>query len=441
MTDRAANGGSALGAVSLPHVTRANPAPRPLATRSSNKVRDELRPVRARRVQTRLAGAFAIATSAVLLLGACASEAPRPAASTSTPARPVPSDSVPPTGVLLPVQPVGDPVVIASGLDAPWSILRLPSGATLISERDSTQIRELMPDGSLRVAASVEEAEPSGEGGLLGLAFHPNAEANAGDGDNTAAPPVTDSGWVYAYYTADDDNRIVRMPLSGTPGSYGLGAPELVLNGIPKASNHDGGRIAFGPDGLLYATAGDAANTSNSQDLGSLGGKILRMTPTGDVPSDNPFGTLVYSYGHRNPQGIAWDSKGQLWASEFGQNTWDELNRVTAGSNYGWPAVEGQAGNAEFVDPVQQWRTSEASPSGIAIVSDTIFMASLRGERLWRIVPSTGEVSPWFVNSYGRIRDVVSGPDGTLWFVTNNTDGRGNPSPGDDRLYQVQVAP
>ncbi len=379
--------------------------------------------------------------SAALVLGACTAEAPRQAASTSTPARPVPSDSVPPTGVLLPVQPVSDPVVIASGLDAPWSILRLPSGATLISERDSKEIQELMPDGSLRVAASVEEAEPSGEGGLLGLAFHPNAEAPPADGDDAAATPATDSGWVYAYYTADDDNRIVRMPLSGDPGGHRLGAPELVLSGIPKAGNHNGGRIAFGPDDLLYATAGDAADTSTSQDLGSLGGKILRMTPTGGVPSDNPFGTLVYSYGHRNPQGIAWDSAGQLWASEFGQNTWDELNRVTAGSNYGWPAVEGQAGNADYVDPVQQWRTSEASPSGIAIVSDTIFMASLRGERLWRIVPSTGEVSPWFVNSYGRIRDVVPGPDGTLWFVSNNTDGRGNPSPGDDRLYQVQVAP
>jgi glucose/arabinose dehydrogenase len=165
------------------------------------------------------------------------------------------------------------------------------------------------------------------------------------------------------------------------------------------------------------------------------------MSPTGDVPVGNPFGTLVYSFGHRNPQGIAWDSSGQLWASEFGQNTWDELNRITPGSNYGWPEVEGQAGDPAYVDPVHQWRTSEASPSGIAIVNDTIFMASLRGERLWRIVPSTGEVSPWFVNSYGRLRDVVSGPDGTLWFVSNNTDGRGNPTRGDDRLYQVQVAP
>ncbi|HSP53829.1 MAG TPA: PQQ-dependent sugar dehydrogenase, partial [Cryobacterium sp.] len=176
---------------------------------------------------------------------------------------------------------------------------------------------------------------------------------------------------------------------------------------------------------------------------GSLGGKILRMTPTGAVPADNPFGTLVYSYGHRNPQGIAWDSSGQLWASEFGQNTWDELNRITPGGNYGWPIVEGmgQGGDPGYLDPVQQWPTSESSPSGLAIVNDTIFMAALRGQRLWRIDPSSGEVDDWFVNSFGRLRDVVSGPDGTLWFVSNNTDGRGTPSPGDDRLYQVSVAP
>lgn len=338
------------------------------------------------------------------------------------------------------MQPVGDPVVIAGNLDAPWSILRLPSGATLISERDSTNIVELMPDGSLRVVGAVADARPSGEGGLLGLAFLATESPNAGPPVVPPAPPA-DTGWVYAYFTAAEGNRIARMALTGAAGSYTFGPPQQVLTGIPKAGNHDGGRIAFGPDGMLYATAGDAGNTRNSQDLGSLGGKILRMTPTGDVPPDNPFGTLVYSFGHRNPQGIAWDSKGQLWASEFGQNTWDELNRVTAGSNYGWPAVEGQAGDPAFVDPVHQWRTNEASPSGIAIVNDTIFIASLRGERLWRVVPSTGEVNPWFVNSYGRLRDVVSGPNGTLWFVSNNTDGRGDPRAGDDRLYQVQVAP
>ena len=371
----------------------------------------------------------AAALVALVALSACTASAPRPSSETTTPARPVPSQTAPPSGVLLPVYPVGEPVVIASNLDAPWSILRIPDGGTLISERDTTLVQELLADGSLREAGAVDEAKPDGEGGLLGLAFL---------GDSTADGAV---GWVYAYLTAEDDNRIVRMQLSGGMGSYTLNSPELVLSGIPRAGYHNGGRIAFGPDGLLYATAGDAGNSDNAQNLDALGGKILRMTPTGGVPGDNPFGTLVYSYGHRNPQGIAWDSRGQLWASEFGQNTWDELNRITPGGNYGWPIVEGVGGDPAYVDPVHQWSTDVASPSGIAIVNDTIFMASLRGERLWRIDPSTGEVSEWFVHSYGRLRDVVSGPDGTLWFVSNNTDGRGDPAQDDDRLYQVQVAP
>lgn len=375
----------------------------------------------------------ALAASVLIALTGCMGTTPETSASTSTPARDAPSASPSaspsPGAAPVPVRPVGDPVVIASGLDAPWSILRIPGGGTLISERDTTLIRELLPDGSLREAGRVADARPGGEGGLLGLAFLADRAAPGG------------TGWVYAYFTAADDNRIVRMPLGGPAGNRTLGEPGTVLGGIPKAGRHNGGRIAFGPDGLLYATAGDAANGANAQDLDSLGGKILRMTPTGRVPAGNPFGTLVYSYGHRNPQGIAWDARGQLWASEFGQNTWDELNKITPGANYGWPIVEGKGGGDNLVDPVIQWPTDQASPSGIAIVSDTIFMASLRGQRLWRIDPATGEADDWFVNSYGRLRDVVSGPDGTLWFVSSNTDGRGSPAPGDDRLYQVKVAP
>ncbi|WP_244285794.1 PQQ-dependent sugar dehydrogenase [Cryobacterium zongtaii] len=376
-----------------------------------------------------------VAAGMATVLCACTASAPRPSASTSTPARPTPAATAPAADATpVPVRPLGEPVVIAEGLDAPWSILRLPSGATLISERDTALLRELLPDGGLRDAGTVAGVEPVGEGGLLGLAF-------LAAGDGAADPAAPDAGWVYAYFTAASDNRIVRMPLTGTAGGLGLGEPESVLSGIPSASNHNGGRIGFGPDGLLYATVGDAGESGNAQDLGSLGGKILRMTPTGQAPADNPFGSLVYSYGHRNPQGLAWDSSWQLWASEFGQNTWDELNLITAGGNYGWPEAEGAGGGGAFIDPVQQWSTDEASPSGLAVVNDTLFLAALRGERLWRVDPSTGTVDGWFVNSFGRLRDVVSGPDGTLWFVSNNTDGRGAPSPGDDRLYQVQVGP
>ncbi|MDH6238072.1 PQQ-dependent sugar dehydrogenase [Cryobacterium sp. CG_9.6] len=371
--------------------------------------------------RTRLAtGSLALA--AVLLLGACSGTGgndPRAAPPTSTPGS---DTSAAPTGT---VRLVGDPVAITSGLDAPWSILRVPGGGTLISERDTTRVRELLPDGGLRNVGTVTDARPSGEGGLLGLAYSDD--------------------WVYAYLTTATDNRIERMPLLGSAGGHTLGAAETVLDAIPRASNHNGGRIAFGPDGMLYATVGDAGNTAQSQNLDALGGKILRLTPTGAVPADNPFGTLVYSYGHRNPQGISWDSSGRLWASEFGQNTWDELNLIEPGNNYGWPVVEGRGDNPDYTDPVQEWATSDASPSGIAIVGDTLFMAGLRGERLWSVDVSpnidSSTVTPiaYFVRDYGRLRDVVPGPGGTVWFMTNNTDGRGTPSAGDDRLFEVRV--
>ena len=357
---------------------------------------------------------------------------PLPSTPPGTPAAPPTSTASPtPSGPSQVLLPSGGVDVVAEGLDAPWSILRLPDGGVLVSERDTADIVEVLADGSLRVAATVPGVVPGGEGGLLGLAFRPT------DGER---PDL-----VYAYYTAASDNRIVRMPLTGEPGSLALGAPEEVLTGIPKAGNHDGGRLAFGPDGFLYATSGDAGNGDAAQDPASLSGKILRMTPDGGAAPGNPFGNLTWSFGHRNPQGLAWDANGDLWAAEFGQNTWDELNRIERGANYGWPVVEGRAGDPRFVDPVQQWSTAEASPSGLAIVGDTLFLAALRGQRLWTIAPATtgGELvaTPWFVGELGRLRDVTAGPDGELWFISNNTDGRGSPSPGDDRLYRVRLAP
>lgn len=327
--------------------------------------------------------------------------------------------------------PTGVVETMAEGLQAPWSILRLPDGGTLVSERDTARIVEVNADGSLRVAATVPDVVTGAEGGLLGLAHLP-----AGRG----AP-----AYVYAYLTAASENRIVRMPLSGAPGSYALGAPTTVLAGIPRGdANHQGGRIAFGPDGFLYATVGDGGRRDPAQDPASLAGKILRMTSEGKPAPGNPFGSLVYSMGHRNPQGLAWDATGAMWAAEFGQNTWDELNRITPGANYGWPVVEGRGGVAGYVDPVLQWPTSEASPSGLAVVGDTLFLAALRGERLLVAAPASSGLLPstsWFVGEFGRIRDVAPGPDGELWMLTNNTDGRGSPGTGDDRLLRVRLAP
>jgi glucose/arabinose dehydrogenase len=335
------------------------------------------------------------------------------------PSAPTPAESV---GQ---VQPAGHPFDVATGLVAPWSVVRISDAATLVSQRDDGRVLRLEADGSTVEVGVVPGVDQGGEGGLLGLA---HLEA---DGEQ----------WVYAYFTAADDNRIVRMPYDGEA----LGDAEVVLAGIAKAGNHNGGRIAFGPDGMLYATTGDAGQPDRSQDPTSLSGKILRMTPEGEAPGDNPTaGSLVYSLGHRNPQGIAWDDDGQLWAAEFGQNTWDEFNRIEPGANYGWPIVEGQTGDDRFVDPVLQWSTSEASPSGLARVGDTFFLASLRGQRVWAIYiadDGTAGATAWFTGEFGRIRDVAAGPDGSLWFLTNNTDGRGDVREGDDRLMQVRLVP
>ncbi|MFF2275515.1 PQQ-dependent sugar dehydrogenase [Agromyces sp. NPDC058126] len=358
------------------------------------------------------------------------SRTPTPAPSaTATP--PPSATPAPPPEVLQPSGPVS---VVAEGLDAPWSILVLPGGGTLVSQRDRGDIVEVLPDGGLRVVTAVPGVAAGGEGGLMGLALLP------GDADR---PP-----YVYACFTAANDNRIVRMPLGGARGRLSLGAPEEVLTGIPKAGNHNGGRLAFGPDGMLYATAGDAGNRDAAQDPDSLSGKILRMTPDGDPAPGNPFGNYTWSFGHRNPQGLAWDASGRMWAAEFGQNTWDELNRIDRGANYGWPVVEGAAGDPRFTDPVQQWATGDASPSGLAVIGDTLFLAALRGERVWTIAPAIGSgagaslvATPWFAGEFGRIRDVAAAPDGGLWFIGNNTDGRGSPREGDDRLFAVGLAP
>ncbi|MCP2636802.1 PQQ-dependent sugar dehydrogenase [Microbacterium sp. HD4P20] len=322
-----------------------------------------------------------------------------------------------------------DVATLAAGLQAPWSVVPLAEGGALISQRDDGQILELAPGGALRAVGTVPGVVSGGESGLHGLALF------ARDGEML----------LYAYFGAADDNRVIRMALLGEPGSLMLGEPETILTGIPRANTHNGGRIAFGPDGHLYITTGDAQRRDASQDPEALGGKILRVTPDGDPAPGNPWGNAVYSLGHRNVQGIAWTADGTLWASEFGQNTWDELNRIEAGGNYGWPLVEGEGGAPEFIDPVAVWATSEASPSGIAARDATVFIAGLRGERLWMLDTRGGaaaaEPVAALAGQQGRLRDAVVAPDGSLWILTNNTDGRGSPRPEDDLLLRVELAP
>ncbi|WP_199041174.1 PQQ-dependent sugar dehydrogenase [Glycomyces salinus] len=328
----------------------------------------------------------------------------------------------------------GNGQVVAEGHSIPWGLAFLPDGRALVSDRDSGTVLLYNESGASEVVGEIEVPPPDGpwdERGLLGLAVSPNYEQD---------------GYVYAFHSTDQDNRVVRFTIDDF-------APEPILTGIPAARNHDGGRLAFGPDGNLYITTGDAQDTANAQDLQSLAGKILRIEPDGSVPADNPFaGSPVYSYGHRNVQGLAWDSSGEMYASEFGEDAWDELNHIEAGANYGWPVVEGSGGEPEFTDPLITWRPAEASPSGLEIVDDVAYVGALRGERLWTVPVSGGEAGePTAVleGTLGRIRTVEVAPDGRLWLATSNGSGedilvRYQPLGGgsdDPMRYEAEDAP
>lgn len=312
------------------------------------------------------------------------------------------------------------PSVVATGLEAPWGLAFLPDGSALVGERNSGRVLRVGRGLAPRQVAQVAGVSAVGESGLLGLAVSPRYRADA---------------HVYAYFTSAVDNRIVR---------FRLAAPQVqqpILTGLARASSHDGGRIAFGPDGMLYAGVGDAARPATAQDPGSRNGKILRLRPDGGVPWDNPVrGSLVYSLGHRNVQGLAWDWRGRLYATEFGASSWDEVNRVVPGGNYGWPVTEGTGGDPRFRDPIVTWRPAEASPSGAAIAGGRLYVAALRGTRLWVVPldPAGGAGTPTaeLVGSYGRLRTVAVAPDGSLWVSTSNRDGRGAPAPGDDRILR-----
>ncbi|WP_406239481.1 PQQ-dependent sugar dehydrogenase [Nocardia sp. NBC_01009] len=306
---------------------------------------------------------------------------------------------------------------VARDIEVPWGLAFLPGGDALVAERDSGQILRVSPGRALQQVYEVPGVAAHGEGGLLGLAV---------------SPQYAENGYVYAYFTADADNRIVRFRLDAPP--------EVIFDGIAKAANHDGGRIAFGPDGMLYVGTGDAGQGARSQDPASPNGKILRLTPEGDPAPGNPTpGSPVYSLGHRNVQGLAWDRAGRLFAAEFGQYAFDEINRIEPGRNYGWPLVEGMGGaDRGFTDPQLVWAPSIASPSGIAIAADTLYVAALRGERLWTAMLHDGVASEPAaqLEDYGRLRTVAIASDGALWLTTSNTDGRGDIRAGDDRIIR-----
>jgi len=309
----------------------------------------------------------------------------------------------------------GDPVYdrdISTNVDLAWAVAFLPDGTgnALITERDRYEVVLVTPAGQKTVAGRVPDAVgTNGEGGLMGMALSPAF--------------ATDRS-VFLFYTTASDNRVARFTYAN--GQLSAGTP--IVTGIARNQYHNGGRLKFGPDGYLYISTGDAKNGSNAQNLSSLNGKILRVDRNGAAAPGNPFNTRVFSYGHRNPQGLAWDSKGQLWSSEFGEGNLDELNLIRSGRNYGWPACEGPCGNTAYTNPIRTWSTASASPSGIEIVNDWIYMCAVRGARLWVMKinnEGTGTDTPraFFNGRWGRLRDVVKTPDGTgLWLSSTNND-------------------
>jgi aldose sugar dehydrogenase len=318
--------------------------------------------------------------------------------------------------------------VVAERLSIPWEIVFLPDGDMLVTERPGTLIR-IGRDGAVIPISGVRHV---GEGGLLGLALHPD---------------FTENKLIYLYLTTTEgsgvENRVDRYRFEGNE----LTERTPILGGIPGAIYHDGGRIAFGPDGYLYIATGDATREQLAQDKESLAGKILRLDEDGSIPRDNPFGTAVYSYGHRNVQGLAWDDRGNLWATEHGRSGirsgYDELNRIERGGNYGWPTVEGDERHDGMIAPViHSGATTTWAPSGAAYSGGSIFFSGLRGEALYEAkldVDRIGveELRTHLQGEYGRIRAVVAGPDGRLHLSTSNTDGRGNPQEEDDRILRV----
>lgn len=372
---------------------------------------------------------------ALLVLAACSEELrdpARPAPSTppvteepgATTTAP-PGDEGAPTTAAPTDQPTEAAIeVLATGFEVPWGLVVLDDGTAVIGERDTAQVWWLPPEGEPVPVGIVPDVVPAGEGGLLGL----------------AVPPGGDPATVYAYYTSAADNRVARVTF--TSGSR-TGDPQVtvVLDGIPKGRNHNGGRLAFGPDGFLYVSTGDASRAELAQDPTSLAGTILRITPDGDPAPGNPDpGSPVWSMGHRNVQGLAWDADGRLWATEFGQSTFDEINLIEPGGNYGWPVVEGTGGAPSYVDPVVTWATSDASPSGLAVGPDgALYAAALAGRSLWRVPldgATVGTPERLLQDAYGRLRSVVTGPDDALYVLTSNTF-RGEPAPEDDRLLRI----
>ena len=352
------------------------------------------------------------AVGAASLLGCSSDEKPTTAPTTS--AAPTPQTAEPP-----------DPKVestIASGLNVPWGIAFLANGSALVSQRDAGSIVRIDPGGEKTDLGKVGGVDAAtSEGGLMGIVLDPD-----------------DESVLYAYMSTSSDDRLVRLSIDGDR----ISRPEPLFTGVRSAANHHGGRLLFDASGHLFLAVGDGAVPEDAQDRGGPNGTILRLDKEGKAAEGNPFDNRVWSYGHRNIEGLALDADGRLWASEFGQDALDELNLIEKGKNYGWPRFEGESDDPDFVTAKVTWSTDEASPAGLAITKSHAFMAALRGECVWMIPldgESTGKPKKLFGGDYGRIRDVVVAPDDSLWVSTSNTDSRGRPAEDDDRILRVTL--
>ncbi len=324
---------------------------------------------------------------------------------------------------------IGAVTTIATDKDVPWGLAFLPNGDGIYTERDAQTVIELSPNGTKTTLGKIPGVSgTNGEGGLMGLELSPNFASDH---------------WVYIMHTSSSDNRVIRLKLNGK--TLDTGSIQVLLKGIQRNKFHNGGRLRFGPDGKLYISTGDAENGNNAQNKNSLNGKILRINPDGSIPADNPFTNAVWSYGHRNVQGLAFDAQGRLWEAELGNSVMDELNLIQKGGNYGWPACEGTSGscgNAGFIKPIRTWSVASASPSGLAIVNQTLYMAALRGQRLWVMkIQGGGTSTPqaFFQGQFGRLRTVEPSPDGGLWVTTSSGDKDSTPNNSNDRILHVAL--